>query len=68
MIRTDFNRNHELWGQITQKENETKRRFEYITGQTQADRFFGGQNKPYVDSMLDTCTRWRQTGDKAFGN
>ena len=60
MMRTDYMRTHQLWSQIAEKENETRKQFEYMTGETQADRFFSGQNRPQVDKKLKTCSDWRQ--------
>ena len=52
MITTSRAREHDLWNQIVTKEINVKKRFESVTGETIADRYFGGQNKPYVESML----------------
>ena len=49
MIRTDRNNEHILWKQIATKENEVKKRFEWINGSSPAEKFFGGANKPFVE-------------------
>ena len=68
MIKTNLARDHALWNQITRKENTTRQQFEFMTGQTQADRFFSGNNKPFVDNNLKTCTDWRLKAETDYGN
>ena len=53
---------HALWDQIVKKEAATKQRFEYLTGQTQAKKFYNGQNAQNVDKTLVTYQRMRETG------
>lgn len=54
MIGTAFSKDHALWGQIVNKESETRKRFEYLTGETQAKKFFNGTMKTGVDAKLET--------------
>ena len=49
MINTMMQGDHALWNQIVEKEARTKQRFEYLTGQTQAKKFFNGQNNDNVE-------------------
>lgn len=51
---------HALWDQIVRKEAETKKRFEYLTGQTQAKKFYNGQGEKNVDHTLVTFQRMKQ--------
>lgn len=51
---------HALWNQIVEKEARTKQRFEYLTGQTQAKKFFNGQNTDNVDKTLVTYQRMKE--------
>ena len=62
-MKTTGAREHELWNQITNKEIKAKKRFEFITGETQADKYFGGDNKPFVDSLLKTHSNWRRNSE-----
>ena len=61
MINTGQSNEHALWGQIVRRENEAKRRFEYLTGETQAKKFYQGQNVGNVDKNLSTFDKWKQT-------
>lgn len=44
MFNTMMQGDHRLWDQIVRKESDAKKRFEYLTGHTQAARFFNGVN------------------------
>ena len=44
MIKTAMSKDHALWDQIVRKEAEQKARFEYLTGETVARKFFNGTN------------------------
>ena len=73
MIKTATGREHALWSQIVNKESDTRRRFEYMTGETTAKKFFQGQNAPNVERNLDTYkqflnTRRSTTTDPVFAN
>ena len=54
MINTGNHREHALWGQIVGKESEARKRFEYLTGETSAKKFFNGTLKRDVDTKLQT--------------
>lgn len=54
MIGTAYSKDHALWGQIVNKESDTRKRFEYLTGETQAKKFFNGTMKAGVDARLET--------------
>ena len=59
MIGTVYTNNHRLWGQICQKEIDSKARYEYLTGETSAKKFFSGSNSVNVDSKLQTFSKER---------
>ena len=59
MINTSLGNEHALWDQIIRKENVAKQRFEYLTGETQAKKFYNGQNANNVDNKLDTYDKFR---------
>ena len=59
MIRTLYTKDHVLWDKIVRKENEAKRRWEYLTGDTSAKKFYNGVLESRVDERLETY-------DKAF--
>ncbi len=42
MINTNLAGNHALWDQVVRKETEAKKRFEFLTGETSAKKFFNG--------------------------
>ena len=52
MINTVQAKDHCLWDQIVKKELAAKRRYEFLTGETVAKKFFNGQNKTNVDVNL----------------
>lgn len=52
MIGTAYSKDHYLWDQIVKKEAVAKKRFEYLTGQTTAKKFFNGTNTGNVDRRL----------------
>ena len=52
MIGTAYSKDHYLWDQIVKKEADAKKRFEYLTGQTTATKFFNGTNRQNVDRNL----------------
>ena len=54
MISTAYGKDHALWDQIVKKETETKKRFEYMTGETVAKKFFNGTNAFNVNKNLTT--------------
>lgn len=54
MISTATAGNHALWDQVVRKEADAKRRFEFITGDTQAKKFFSGSLKNSVEGKLQT--------------
>ena len=54
MIGTAYSKDHTLWDQIVRKETEAKKRFEYMTGETVAKKFFNGTNTFNVDKNLQT--------------
>lgn len=56
MISTAYGKDHALWDQIVKKELEAKKRFEYMTGETQAKKFFNGTNTNNVNKNLKTMT------------
>ena len=57
MMYTHNSRDHLLWSQITAKEQQAKSRFEFLTGATQADRFYNGQNQRNVDQHMLTHSK-----------
>lgn len=56
MISTAYGKDHALWDQIVKKETEAKKRFEYMTGETTASKFFNGTNQGNVDKKLQTIS------------
>ena len=54
MISTAYGKDHALWDQIVKKELEAKKRFEFMTGETVAKKFFNGTNAFNVDKNLAT--------------
>ena len=42
MINTAMSKDHALWDQIVRKEVDAKKRFEFMTGETQAKKFYSG--------------------------
>lgn len=69
MMNAMLAQDHRLWGQIIQKEQVTKKRFEFLTGQTQAKNFFSGTMRGEVDNKLSTWDKTmqaRKPGHKAF--
>ena len=54
MIGTTYTNDHTLWNQIVKKENEAKARFEFLTGETSAKKFYNGSNSKNVYSKLQT--------------
>lgn len=54
MIRTVQDRDHRLWAKLVRREVDAKRRFEFLTGQTDASKFFNGQNQRNVQKGLKT--------------
>ena len=67
MINTSQSNEHALWNQVVRRENEAKRRFEFLTGETQAKKFYNGQNVTNVENKLSTFDKWRQTQSMAEG-
>lgn len=63
MINTGYNKEHALWDQIVKKEAETKKRFEFMTGETTAKRFFNGTLCNSVDNRLTTYAKSFSTLD-----
>lgn len=59
MIGTAYANDHTLWGQIVKKENDVKARYEYLTGETSAKKFYNGSNSVNVDSKLQTFSKER---------
>lgn len=49
MIGTGYHKEHALWDQIVRKEMDAKKRFEFLTGETTAKKFFNGTLKSSVD-------------------
>ena len=49
MMNAMLAQDHALWDQIVKKEAVTKKRFEFLTGETTAKNFFSGVNKNDVD-------------------
>ena len=54
MIGTGYHKEHALWDQIVRKESDTRKRFEFLTGQTQAKKFFQGTLRNSVDNRMTT--------------
>ena len=54
MIATAYGKDHALWDQIVRKEMDVKKRFEFLTGETTAKKFYNGTNKQNVDKRLNT--------------
>lgn len=54
MIGTGYNKEHALWDQIVRKEADTKRKFEFMTGETTAKKFYNGTLRGDVDQKLAT--------------
>ena len=54
MINTVQAGDHRLWDQIVRKEQEAKKRFEFLTGETVARKFYNGSNLDNVDKNLQT--------------
>ena len=52
MISTAYGKDHALWDQIVRKETDAKKRFEYMTGETVAKKFFNGTNTANVNKNL----------------
>ena len=50
---------HRLWDQIVKKEAIQKARFEYLTGETSAKKFFNGTNSTNVDTNMLTFDKER---------
>ena len=63
MISTAYGKDHALWDQIVRKETEAKKRFEFMTGQTTATKFFNGTNVSNVDKNLMTMASMIHSGD-----
>ena len=59
MIHTVQANDHRLWDQIVKKEIGSKRRFEYLTGETVAKQFYSGTNYDNVEQGLQT---YRKSG------
>ena len=57
MINTSLGNEHALWDQIVRKETVTKKHFEYLTGETDARKFFNGSNLQNVDTHLKTFSK-----------
>lgn len=49
-----YHKDHALWDQIVRKESETKHRFEILTGETSAKKFYNGQNHRNVSQRIVT--------------
>ena len=64
MINTGYAKEHALWDQILRKEVDAKKRFEFLTGETQAKKFFSGTNRTNVDKGLDTFEKFRTLQQK----
>lgn len=45
MINTSLSKDHALWDQVVRKEAIAKQRFEFMTGETTATKFFNGTNR-----------------------
>ena len=54
-----MSKDHRLWDQIVKKEAIQKARFEYLTGETTAKKFFNGTNSTNVDTNMLTFDRER---------
>lgn len=52
MLNTVQAVNHRLWDQIVKKELDAKKRFEYLTGETNAKQFYSNQNKDNVEKNM----------------
>lgn len=52
MINTTYAKDHVLWDHIVRKENEAKRRWEFLTGDTSAKKFYSGALEGNVDRHL----------------
>ena len=59
MITTVLSKDHALWDQIVKKECSTKKRFEFLTGQSQAKNFFSGSIRDQVDGKMNTWDKTR---------
>lgn len=68
MIRTAYTNDHTLWNQIVSKENNTKARYEFLTGETSAKKFYNGTNVKNVDTKLNTFSKERMTGYQKNAN
>ena len=53
MINTVLATNHTLWDQIVKKEQEAKKRFEYLTGESVERKFYSQQNEDNVKKSLN---------------
>jgi hypothetical protein len=57
MINTATSKDHALWDQIVRKEADQKARFEYLTGETVARKFFNGNNSFNVEKKITTYNK-----------
>ena len=57
MINTSYGNEHALWDQVVRKENGAKQHFEFLTGETDAKKFYNGQNTKNVDDRLNTFSK-----------
>ena len=67
MIGTAYSKEHALWAQVVRNEAVAKQRFEFMTGETTATKFFNGTNRSNVDEKLMTLDRTRGVGKWAAG-
>jgi len=61
MIKTTYGKEHALWDQIVRKETDARKRFEYLTGETAAKKFYNGQLCNSVDRKLQTFSKLSPT-------
>lgn len=54
MIGTGYSKEHALWDQYVRKEVDAKKRFEFMTGETTAKKFYNGTLRNSVDKRLTT--------------